>query len=69
VRGIARTREEDRYFPDVFTQIATVRTAMNALALQLLEDQSHGGLQDAIRSGKGENAVAELMGVVRRFAR
>jgi DNA-binding FrmR family transcriptional regulator len=69
VRGIATTLEENRYFPDVLAQIAAVRTAMDALALQLLEDHSHGGLQDAIRSGKGEKAVAELMGVVKRFAR
>jgi len=37
--------------------------------LQLLEDHSHGCLQDAIRSGKGTKAVAELMDVVKRFAR
>jgi len=69
VRGIARMLEEDRYCPDILTQIAAVRSAMDALALQLLEDHSHGCLQDAIRSGKGTKAVAELMDVVKRFAR
>ena len=69
VCGIARMLEEDRYFPDVPTQIAAARRAMDALALQLLEDRSHDGLKDAIRSGKGEEAVAELRGVVNRFAR
>jgi len=53
VRRIARMLEEDRYCPDILTQIAAVRSAMDALALQLLEDHSHGCLQDAIRSGKG----------------
>jgi DNA-binding FrmR family transcriptional regulator len=37
--------------------------------LQLLEGHSHGCLQGAIRSGKGMKAVAELMEVVKRFAR
>ena len=69
VRGIARMLEEDRYCPDILTQVAAVRSAMDALALQLLEDHSHGCLQDAIRSGKGPKAVAELMDVVKRFAR
>ena len=69
VRGIARMLEEDRYCPDILTQIAAVRSAMDALALQLLEDHSHGCLQDAIRSGKGAKAVAELMDVVKRFTR
>lgn len=69
VRGIARMLEEDRYCPDILTQIAAVRSAMDALALLLLEDHSHGCLQDAIQSGKGTKAVAELMDVVKRFAR
>lgn len=69
VRGIARMVEEDRYCPDILTQVAAVRSALDALALQLLEDHSHGCLQDAIRSGKGEQAVSELMDVVKRFAR
>jgi DNA-binding FrmR family transcriptional regulator len=69
VRGIARMLEEDRYCPDILTQIAAVRSAMDALALQLLEGHSHGCLQGAIRSGKGMKAVAELMEVVKRFAR
>ena len=69
VRGITRMLEEDRYCPDILTQIAAVRSAMDALALQLLEGHSHGCLKDAIRSGKGTKAVAELMDVVKRFAR
>lgn len=69
VRGIARMVDEDRYCPDILTQIAAVRSALDALALQLLEGHSHGCLQDAIRSGKGEQAVSELMDVVKRFAR
>jgi len=69
VRGIAKMLEDDRYCPDILTQIAAVRSAMDALALQLLEDHSHECLRNAIRSGKGTEAVAELMGVVKRFAR
>jgi len=42
---------------------------MDSLALPLLEDHSHGCLQDAVRAGKGTKSVAELMNVVKRFTR
>jgi DNA-binding FrmR family transcriptional regulator len=69
VRGLNKMVEEGRYCVDILTQVAAVRSALDALALQLLEDHSRGCLQDAIRSGNGESAVSELMDVVRRFAR
>jgi CsoR family transcriptional regulator, copper-sensing transcriptional repressor len=69
VRGLNRMVEEDRYCADILTQVAAVRSALDALALQLLEDHSQGCLQDAIRSGNGAAAVSELMDIVRRFAR
>ena len=69
VRGLNKMVEEDRYCIDILTQVAAVRSALDALALQLLEDHSRGCLQQAIRSGGGEEAVSELMDVVRRFAR
>lgn len=69
VRGLNKMVEEDRYCIDILTQVAAVRSALDALALQLLEDHTHGCLQQAIRSGGGDEAVSELMDVVRRFAR
>lgn len=69
VRGLNKMVEEDRYCIDILTQVAAVRSALDALALQLLEDHAHGCLQRAIRSGGGDEAVSELMDVVRRFAR
>ncbi|HSO07244.1 MAG TPA: metal-sensitive transcriptional regulator [Pelomicrobium sp.] len=69
VRGVARMIEEDRYCVDVLTQIAALRSALDAVGLQLLEDHTHGCVKGAIRSGDGEAAIAELMDVVRKFAR
>ena len=68
VRGIARMIEGDRYCVDVITQLAAVRAALDAVALQLIENHTHGCVQTAIRSGKGNQALAELMTVVRKFA-
>jgi DNA-binding FrmR family transcriptional regulator len=69
VRGVTAMVEEGRYCVDVLTQIAAIQSALDAVAMQLLEHHTHGCVQSAIRSGRGEAAIAELMTVVRRFAR
>jgi DNA-binding FrmR family transcriptional regulator len=69
VRGIARMVEEERYCVDVLTQIAAVRSALDAAALQLLEHHAHGCLVRAVQSGEGEQTVSELMQVIGKFAR
>ena len=69
VDGIARMIDEDRYCIDILTQVAAIRSALDALGLELLHDHAKGCLQHAVRSGKGADAIEELMQVVRRFAR
>jgi DNA-binding FrmR family transcriptional regulator len=69
VRGVARMIEEDRYCVDILTQISALRSALDAVAMELLENHTQGCVKTAIRSGDGEAAIAELMKVVRKFAR
>lgn len=69
VDGIARMIAEDRYCVDVLTQIAAVRSALDALGMQLLHDHAHGCVQHAVHSGKGDQAIGELMKVVERLVR
>lgn len=69
VRGLNKMVDEDRYCVDILTQIAAVRSALDAVALQLLRDHTHGCVQDAIRSGHGDPAIDELLTVVEKFAR
>jgi DNA-binding FrmR family transcriptional regulator len=68
-RGVARMIEEDRYCVDVLTQIAALRSALDAVGMQLLEDHTRGCVKGAIGSGDGDAAIAELMEVVRKFTR
>ena len=68
-RGVAKMVEEDRYCVDVLTQISAIQSALDALALQLLESHTKGCVRSAIRSGNGEAAIDELMTVVKRFGR
>jgi CsoR family transcriptional regulator, copper-sensing transcriptional repressor len=69
VRGVAGMVEEERYCVDVLTQIAAIRSALDAVAMQLLEDHAHGCVQEAMRAGRGDQAVDEFMTVVKRLSR
>jgi CsoR family transcriptional regulator, copper-sensing transcriptional repressor len=69
VRGIDKMIAEDRYCIDILTQVSAVQSALDALALQLLEHHLHGCVQHAVKSGNGEHAIEEALGVIRKFAR
>ena len=51
VRGIEKMVDEDRYCIDVLTQVAAVKTALDSLALQLLEDHVSHRVADVLASG------------------
>ena len=68
VRGIGRMLDEERYCVDILTQVSAVRSALDAVALELLEHHLHGCVQQAVKSGKGDPAIEEAMSVIRKFA-
>jgi DNA-binding FrmR family transcriptional regulator len=69
VRGIARMVEEDRYCVDVLTQIAAVRSALDAVAKNLLGEHAHHCVQAAVKAGDGDRAIDELLRIVEAFPR
>jgi DNA-binding FrmR family transcriptional regulator len=72
VRGIERMVDEDRYCIDILTQIGAVKTALESLGLELLEDHVAHCVRDALASGDAETATqksAELLAAVERFAK
>ena len=69
VRGVAKMITEDRYCVDVLNQISALQSAMDAVAMQLLENHTHGCMQNAIKSGDGDAAINEMMTLLRKFAR
>ena len=72
VRGIERMVEDERFCIDILTQIAAVNTALESLAVKLLEDHVRHCVADAIASGDAEAAAEtseELLAAVQRFSR
>jgi CsoR family transcriptional regulator, copper-sensing transcriptional repressor len=63
VRGVARMVDEERYCVDVLDQIAAARTALEQVALKLLEDHARHCMR------KGHADADELMAAVERFAK
>lgn len=69
VRGIAGMIAQDRYCVDILTQVSAIQSALDAVSMQLLKDHTQGCVQSAIKSGRGEDAIDELLQVVSKFAR
>ena len=72
VRGIERMVDEDRYCIDILTQVGAVRTALESLGLEILEDHVTHCVHDALASGDPKTASRkseELLAAVERFAR
>jgi DNA-binding FrmR family transcriptional regulator len=72
VRGIERMVEDDRYCIDILTQIAAVNTALESLALQILDDHVRHCVAGAFASGDAAEMTqktTELLEAVRRFTR
>jgi CsoR family transcriptional regulator, copper-sensing transcriptional repressor len=71
VRGLQRMVEEDRYCIEVLEQIAAANRALQAVALQLLEDHMAHCVADAVRAGGdvGAEKLAEASAAVGRLVR
>jgi len=63
VRGLQRMVEEERYCIDVVTQVAAVRSALEEVALKLLDEHARHCV------AAGEAGVEELVEAVGRFVR
>ena len=72
VRGLERMVEEERYCIDILTQIGAVSTALDSVAVKLLEDHVSHCVTGALASGDAavaEEKGRELLEAVQRFAK
>ncbi len=72
VRGIERMVEDDRYCIDILTQISAVSTALDSLAVKILDEHVRHCVAGALTSGDEVDAAQkteELLEAVQRFAR
>ena len=72
VRGIERMVADDRYCIDVLTQISAVSTALESLALRILDAHVKHCVAGAMASGDEaeiETKTTELLAAVQRFTK
>ncbi|QLG87863.1 metal-sensitive transcriptional regulator [Chitinibacter bivalviorum] len=66
VSGITRMIEEDRTSNEVLNQVAAARSALDALGMILLEQQAQDCIALGMKSGKSDDAVAQLLQVIKK---
>ena len=71
VRGIGRMIDDDKYCIDILTQISAVNSALQSLALGLLDEHLHHCVSDAVATGGAEadRKLAEASAAVARLVR
>ena len=71
VRGVNRMVEEDRYCIDVLTQISAVNSALQSVALGLLDEHLGHCVSHAVASGGSEAdaKLAEASAAIARLVR
>ena len=71
VRGLQRMVDEDQYCIDVLTQISAATKALQAVALELLEDHLQHCVSDALVAGgvEADLKVKEASAAIARLVR
>ena len=71
VRGLQRMVDDDKYCIDVLTQISAVTKALQAVALELLDDHLSHCVADAVaaRGADADEKLAEATAAIARLVR
>lgn len=68
IRGIQRMVDEDQYCIDILTQLNSVKAAVKAVGMGLLDEHVRHCVRDSIAQGDSEEKVEELLAAVARFS-
>jgi|GEM_PF-151849 len=69
VRGVQNMIEDDRYCIDIIIQISAINAALKQVGFSLLEQHANHCVLHALESGDGEEAVQELVNVIKQYAK
>lgn len=71
VRGLQRMIDEDSYCIDVLTQVSAATKALQAVALELLDDHLSHCVADAVAGGgqEADDKIAEASAAIARLVR
>ncbi|MCC6274262.1 MAG: metal-sensitive transcriptional regulator [Leptospiraceae bacterium] len=69
IQGISRMIENDRYCPDILTQINAAKSALESTAMMLIEGHTRNCIVSDIKRGLSDSAISELMKILKGFNR
>jgi DNA-binding FrmR family transcriptional regulator len=70
VRGLQRMVDEDAYCVDILTQVAAAQTALEQVAVRVLDGHVRGCVAEAVSDGvDADLKLDELMAAIQRFTR
>lgn len=69
VRGLQRMVDEDTYCIDVLTQVSAVTKALQAVALELLDEHLSHCVRDAMGTDEIDAKVAEASAAIARLVK
>lgn len=69
IRGLQRMIEDDTYCIDVLTQISAVSSALQSVAVGLVDEHLRHCVADALASGDGEGMVDEATKAIARLVK
>src|SRR5699024_8672584 len=69
VRGIQKMVEEDRYCVDILVQISAINAALNKVDFAVTERHTKHCVSHEVKEGRGEEAIDELMDIMKHFSK
>lgn len=69
VRGIQNMIEEERYCIDILVQISAINAALKKVGFSVAERHMEHCVSHAVKSGEGNDAIKELIEVMKHFTK
>lgn len=69
INGIEKMVNEGRYCVDILQQVVAARSALNQVALIILESHTKSCVVKAIQENHGDESIGELMEVLSKFTK
>jgi len=69
INGIDKMIDDGRYCVDILQQLTAARAAMNHVSLLILESHTKSCVVNAIKEDRADDAIGELIDVVRKFSK
>ena len=68
ITGISQMVEDERYCPEVLTQLSAAIAALEKIGYMLLRDHVKHCVADGINAGEGDAYLDELVATIKRFS-